>query len=437
MNDPWIDTYASSTSMSERLFERAQQVLPAGVSYSIRDFPPHPFYVDRAEGCHLYDVDGNAYTDYWSGHGALLLGHRPTPVIEAVARQLERGTHFGFSHPLEIEMAELVRSMMPGAEMIRYTNSGTEANMYAVGLARAHTGREKIAKADGGWHGGYDALNKAVHPPFTTPEAAGISAGAVDDTRTFTFNDLDSVWDVIKGKDVACVVIEPMMGAAGFIPAESEFLAGLKTICRETGTLLIFDEVVTGFRLGPGGAQELLGVRPDITVIGKIMGGGFPVGALCGRREVFERFDHRRFPHRQDRAAHGGTFSANPVSMAAGMATLAALQDGAVYAHVDRLGEQARAGLEAIFGKSGIDAAITGLKSTFSVHFQKETPRNARDTARNDVALARRYYDFLLSRRIVYLTPSMPHMFLNAAHRAEDVALFLSGTEDFAKAVAV
>jgi glutamate-1-semialdehyde 2,1-aminomutase len=436
MKDLWSDTYAAGTPTSKRLFERAQQVLPAGVSYAIRDIPPHPFYVDRAEGCRLYDVDGNAYTDYWSGHGALLLGHCPKQVVEAVARQLERGTHFGFCHPLEIELAELVRSMMPGAEMIRYTNSGTEANMYAVGLARAHTGRTKIAKAEGGWHGGYDALNKAVRAPFTVPEAAGISARALDETLTYTFNDLDSVWDVIKGKDVACVVIEPMMGAAGFIPVEPAFLAGLKTICGETGTLLIFDEVVTGFRLGPGGAQELFGVRPDISVIGKIMGGGFPVGALCGRRDVFERLDHRRFPRPQDRAAHGGTFSANPVSMAAGIATLTALRDGEVYAHLDRLGEQARAGLEAIFSRTGIDAAITGLRSTFTIHFQKRTPRNARDMAQNDVALARRYYDFLLSRRIVYLTPTVAHMFLNAAHSTEDVARFLSDTEDFARAVA-
>lgn len=431
----WTHTYATSTSTSKGLFERAQRVLPAGVSYAIRDFPPHPFYVDHASGCRLYDVDGNAYTDYWSGHGALLLGHAPRPVIEAVARQLDLGTHFGFSHMLEIELAELVREMLPGAEMIRFTNSGTEANMYAIGLARAHTGRSKIAKAEGGWHGGYDALNKAVHAPFTTPEAAGIDPKAVEDTLVFTFNDLNSVRDLVKAEEVACVVLEPMMGVAGFIPAEPGFLTGLKTLCEQTGTLLIFDEVVTGFRLGPGGAQELFGVRPDITTIGKIMGGGFPVGALCGRTEVFSRLDHRRFPRLPDRAFHGGTFAANPVSMVAGIATLKALRDGEVYARLDRLGGQARTGLESIFRDSGLDAAITGLGSTFSIHFQKSPPRNAREMAANDFAMARRYYDFLLSRRVVYLTPAVPHMFLNAAHSSEDITEFLSITEDFVRTV--
>lgn len=429
-----LTRYAEATPTSRALFERAARVLPAGVSYAIRDVSPHPFYVDRASGARLTDVDGNVYTDYWSGHGALLLGHAPACVVEAVLRQAERGAHYGFSHALEVELAELVTAMMPAAEMVRYTSSGTEANMYAVGLARAHTGRTKIAKVEGGWHGGYDALRKAVRVPFDQLEA-GLDHRALDSTVVFPFNDLDRAAQAIAQDDLACVVVEPMLGAAGFIPAEPGYLDGLKRLCQEHGTLLIFDEVITGFRLGPGGAQELYSVTPDITVVGKILGGGFPIGALCGRREIFDRLDHRRYPCARERAFQGGTFAANPISMAAGIATLRALEDGRVYRHLERLGEQARTGLARIFASAGIDAAITGLMSTFSIHFRRGTPRNAREASDTDAGLARRYYEAMLAREIAYLTPAVPHMFLNSAHTEQDVAELLTATEAFAREI--
>ncbi|MFH0850279.1 MAG: aminotransferase class III-fold pyridoxal phosphate-dependent enzyme, partial [Candidatus Bathyarchaeota archaeon] len=314
--------YKERTKGSLRLYERAQRVLPAGVSYQLRDITPHPFYVRKAQGVKLTDVDGNVYTDYWVGHGALILGHSPEPVVEAVAKQLHNGTHFGFCHELEIELAERIVDMMPSAEMVRYTSSGTEANLYGTRLARAYTGSMKMVKIEGGWHGGYDSLHTAVHAPFNVPESAGLNPKTVEDTSAVPFNDLEAAEKALKPGDKACLIIEPVMGAGGFITPEQGYLEGLRELCDDTGTLLIFDEVVTGFRLAPGGAQEYYGVTPDVSIIGKILGGGFPVGALVGRREVFERINHNKYPRMQERSAQGGTFTGNPISMTAGIATL-------------------------------------------------------------------------------------------------------------------
>ena len=425
--------YAATTPRSRALFERAARVLPAGVSYAIRDVAPHPFYVDRAAGCRLTDVDGNVYTDYWSGHGALLLGHVPACVAEAVTRQLERGTHYGFAHELEIELAEIIARAIPGVEMVRYTNSGTEAAMYAISLARAYTGRSRIGKVEGGWHGGSDTLRRAVHVPFDEPEA-GLDSAAAGTTVAFPFNDLARARHAIARGDLACVIVEPMLGAAGFIPAEPGYLDGLARACREHGTLLICDEVITGFRYHFGAVQEHHGVRADITVLGKIIGGGFPIGALCGSREVFDRLDHHRFPSPRDRAFHGGTFAGNPISVAAGIATLKALEDGTAYRHLERIGDLARVGLDRAFCEAGIDASVTGITSTVCVHFRRDAPRNAREASEGDVALGRRYYEWMLAARIAYLTPTVAHMFLNAAHTEADIADLVNTTAAFARA---
>jgi glutamate-1-semialdehyde 2,1-aminomutase len=419
------------TTNSKRFFERARQVLPGGVTYGIRDLLPHPFYVSHASEHKLYDVDGNAYTDYWLGHGALLLGHAPKNVVEAVNRQIKNGTHFGYAHPREIELAELVVEMVPSAELVRFTNSGTEANMYAVRLARAYTGRTKIAKFEGGWHGGYDALHKAVHAPFTLFESSGLNPKALEDTLVFPFNELAGVEEAAKHNDLACVIIEPMLGAAGFIPSNANFLEALREICDNTGTVLIFDEVITGFRLSRGGAQEFFGVTPDITVLGKILGGGFPIGGLCGRRDIFERIDQRKYPDFSLRSFHGGTFTGNPMSMIAGIETLQELQNNEVYSTLNRLGKKARTGLVDLFDKEKIDAAITGLGSTFCIHFQKKTPHNAREASHNNTQLARALHSQLLDKGITYASPTLPHMFLSTHHTSHDIDTLLAEVEVF------
>jgi glutamate-1-semialdehyde 2,1-aminomutase len=432
MAETETSAYVTSTPGSRAWFERARQVLPGGVSYGIRDLAPYPFYVTRASGSRLFDVDGNEYTDYWCGHGTLILGHAPKAVVEAAGRQIALGSHFGFAHPLEVELAEMVTRLVPGAEMLRYTNSGTEANMYAIGLARGYTGRTRIAKMEGGWHGGVESLQKAVKPPFDVPDSAGLNPHAMADTMALPFNDLEAAEQALARKDLACLIVEPMMGAAGCIPADREYLVGLRDLTRRHGTLLIFDEVITGFRLAPGGAQQHYGVVADITILGKILGGGFPIGALCGRRDVFERLDHRRFGGKNERVFQGGTFSANPVSLVAGIETLKALADGSVHREVDRLGTLLCAGLADAFRTSGVAAAITGIGSAIGVHFRTGAPRNAREAAEDDTGLARAYFDHMRDRHIAYLSPGLPHMFVSAAHTDRDIEAFVAATAAFA-----
>ena len=281
-----LNRYASEAPKSRRLYERACRVLPAGVSYIIRYFEPYPFYTMKAKGSKLFDVDGNEYIDFWMGHCSLILGHSPSNAMKKVKQQIENGTQYGTSHELEIALAEQVVKMIPSAETVRFTNSGTEAIMYGIRLARTYTGREKIAKFEGGWHGGYDALHVAVKPPLDVPESGGLTSGVLKDTVVLPFNDIEEVKRRVKDEELAAIIVEPVLGAGGGIPAEREFLRELRELCSEKGTLLIFDEVITGFRLSPGGAQQYYGVLPDITVLGKILGGGFPVGAIAGGREI-------------------------------------------------------------------------------------------------------------------------------------------------------
>ena len=429
-----MKSYEEKTPRSKALFERAGLVLPAGVSYAIRGVTPYPFYVSEAKGCKLTDVDGNVYTDYWTGHGALILGHSHPRVMDAVADQIRRGTHIGWSHELEIELAERLVEMVPSAEMVRYTNSGTEANMYSSRLAQAYTGRTKLVKMEGGWHGGYDSLHKGVHAPFNVPESAGLNPKTVEDTIVIPFNDLDAAREALKGEDVASLFVEPLMGVGGFIIAEPGYLEGLREICDQTGTLLIFDEVISGFRLGLGGGQGHFGVTPDITVLGKIMGGGFPVGAFCGRRDIFELLDHHKYPDMQERSFHGGTFTGNPVSMVAGIATLDILKEGRVYEHIDGLGEKVRKGLADIISRSEVEAALTGICSTFGIHFQKEVPKNVREVSKNDPKVAKAYYAHMLSKNIVYVSPMLPHSFICEPHTEGDIEEFLAVNEEFFRA---
>jgi len=425
-----LKEYASKTSKSKALYERAKKVLPAGVSYGIRYFEPYPFYTAKAKGSKLYDVDGNEYIDFWLGHTALILGHSPPAVVEAVKRQLENGTHYGTSHELEIELAEQVVKMVSGAEMVRFTNSGTEANMYATRLVRACTGRSKIAKFEGGWHGGYDALHIGVHYPFNIPESAGLTAGTLQDTILLPFNDLEGVEEKLKNEKVASIVIEPVLGAGGGIPAEKEFLKGLREFCDEKEILLIFDEVITGFRLAPGGAQQYYGIAPDITVFGKILGGGFPIGAFCGCRKIMERLDsllHKR-PHY---SFHGGTFAANPITMTAGLTTLKILEDGQLISKLNMVGDKIREQLREIFEGNSVDVQVTGTSSIFNTHFTKEEVRDANATFRADRKKLVDYNLKLIENGVFFLPTHSGA--LSTAHSKADMEKMLSETEEYAK----
>jgi glutamate-1-semialdehyde 2,1-aminomutase len=423
------EEYISKTPKSKALYERAKKVLPAGVSYGIRYFEPYPFYVAKAKGSKLYDVDGNEYIDFWLGHTALILGHSPPQIVKAVEKQLENGTHYGVSHELEIALAEQVTKMVPSAEMLRFTNSGTEANMYATRLARAYTGRRKIAKFEGGWHGGYDALHVAVKPPFDVPESAGLTPGAVQDTIVLPFNDLEGVKKRLKG-EIAGIIIEPVLGVGGGPTAEKEFLKGLRELCDEKGILLIFDEVITGFRLAPGGAQQYFGVKPDVTTLGKILGGGFPIGAFCGRREVMERVNMLRY-QRPQLSFHGGTFVANPITMAAGLATLKILEDGQLINKMNKLGDKIREELREIFGVNGVDVQATGVGSMFNTLFTKEAVKDANVTFRSNRKKHADYHSNLIANGVFFLPTH--NGVLSTAHSNADIEKLFSETEKYAK----
>ncbi|MDH7478068.1 MAG: aspartate aminotransferase family protein [Candidatus Bathyarchaeota archaeon] len=428
-----FEDYISKTQKSKTLYERAKRVLPAGVSYAIRYFEPYPFYVAKAKGSKLYDVDGNIYIDFWLGHTALILGHSPPTVVKAVKRQIENGTHYGVAHELEIALAEQVTKMIPSAKMVRFTNSGTEANMYAIRLARAYTGRNKIAKFEGGWHGGYDALHIAVKPPLDVPESAGLTKGALQDTIILPYNNLEGVRMKLKNEEVAAILIEPVLGVGGGIFAEKEFLKGLRELCDKKGTLLIVDEVITGFRLAPGGVEQYFGVKPDITVLGKILGGGFPIGAFCGPTEIMERVDTLRY-QRPQYSFHGGTFAANPITMTAGLATLKILEDGKLINRLNKLGDKIREQLREIFEAKGIDVQVAGTGSIFNVHFTKEALRDVNAVFRADRKKLFDYHLRLIANGVFFLPTH--NGTLCTAHTKADIEKLLSETEKSAESIA-
>lgn len=424
-----VGDYVSKTKKSKTLYERARKVLPAGVSYGIRYFEPYPFYTANAKGSKLYDVDGNEYVDFWLGHTALILGHSPPAVMKVVREQLEKGTQYGTSHELEIELAEQVARMVPAAQMTRFTNSGTEANMYATRLARTYTGKNKIAKFEGGWHGGYDALHVGVKYPFDIQESAGLTAGSVQDTIVLPFNDLEGVRERLRNQRVASILVEPVLGAGGGIPAEKEFLKGLRELCDEKDCLLIFDEVITGFRLAPGGGQQYYCAKPDITILGKILGGGFPIGAFCGRREIMEHLDTLAYK-RPHYSFHGGTFTANPITMSAGLATLKLLEDGQLINRLNKTGEKIRKQVKNIFEAHGIDVQVTGAGSIFNTHFSKEEVKNA-STAYQADRNRLVDYDLALIANGVFFLPTHTGV-ISAAHSRTDIERLFTETEKYA-----
>ncbi len=422
--------YTSKTAKSKQLHERAKQVLPAGVSYFIRYFEPYPFYIDCAKGSKIKDVDGNVYIDFWMGHYTHILGHSPENIIEAVKKQVEHGTHYGVCHELEIALAEQIVKMVPSARMVRFCNSGTEAAMYATRLARAYTGKSKVVKFEGGWHGGYDALHVAVKPPFDMPESKGITESALKDTIVAPFNDLQETERKIRDQEVAAVIVEPVLGSGGCIPAEKEFLKGLRELCHQKDVLLVFDEIITGFRLAPGGAQQSYGVTPDVTLLGKILGGGFPIGAVAGRKDVMERMDPTLF-ERPNFSFHGGTFTANPATLCAGLEMLKTLEDGHVISRLNAVGEKIHKGLEDAFQRGKVDVRVNRAGSLFHVHFTKEEVKNAKVASEADRKKLTEYHQTLINNGVFFL-PNKTGA-ISSAHSKEDLDKLLDETEMYVK----
>ncbi|MCS7099058.1 MAG: aspartate aminotransferase family protein [Sulfolobales archaeon] len=427
--------FSAKTPRSRELFERSRRVLPGGVTYAIRFFKPHPLYIEKAEGTRVWDVDGNEYVDYWMGHGTHILGHSPKIVVDSVREILGRGTHFGYENPYAVEYAELLSRVVPGLEMVRFTNSGTEANMYALRLARAFTRRRYVVKIEGGWHGGYDALHTSVTPPFAGPESAGLPEEYVKYTLTVPYNDVEATEEVLKKYPVAAVFVEPVIGAGGCVEPVGSYLKDLRELTYRYGSLLVFDEVITGFRLAPGGGQEYFDVRADLVVLGKVVGGGFAgAGAFGGRSEVMELLDHLKHPDPRSRSFHGGTFVGNPVNMVAGYALVKYLAENrSLYEASNSAWSEFRRSIDRVCEDYGRACWTTGAGSMVGIHFTKLRPRNVREVYEHrwSRVVEHAYHLHARTSGILYISEKLVHLLPSLVHSKSEIELFRNTFESF------
>jgi glutamate-1-semialdehyde 2,1-aminomutase len=395
----------ASFEESKRRIEAASRYLPGGVSSNFRlGMVPTPLVIERAEGPYLFDVDGNRLIDYYLGMGPMILGHNPPAIRQAVAAQLERGLLYGAQSPVEAELAELFCAMVPCAEKLRFASSGSEAVQAALRLARAATGRKVVVKFEGHYHGWFDNIlvSVAATPasagddarPNRNPGSTGQDETAWRNVEVLGWNDLAAVDQRLAARDVAAVIMEPAMCNAGSILPSEDYLPGVRNACTRSGTVLIFDEVITGFRVAPGGAQQLFGVTPDLATFGKCLANGFPVAAVAGRADLLDLFV-------TGGAVHGGTYNAQPVSMAASLATLQALADGRAHREIARLGKRLMEGISARLTEAGIPAVVTGFPQIFHVAFGLAEPaRSYRDLMRMDRPRYVRFCGEMLKRRV-------------------------------------
>jgi glutamate-1-semialdehyde 2,1-aminomutase len=411
------------TAESRRLFADARGVMPGGVNSPVRAFGSvggDPLFIASAAGATLTDADGNAYLDYVGSWGPMILGHAHPVILDAVSKTLPLGTSFGAPTATEVDLAELVVDMVPSIEIVRFVNSGTEATMSAVRLARAATGRSKVIKFRGGYHGHADVFLVEAGSGAATlgvPSSPGVPSAVVADTLVAEYNDLESVDALLAtvATEVACIIVEPVAGNMGCVPPDEGFLDGLRSRCDRTGALLIFDEVMTGFRVAPGGAQERFGVTPDLTTLGKVIGGGLPVGAYGGRADLMRQVAP------DGPVYQAGTLSGNPLAMAAGLATLRYLQSHPdCYAALERLGARFDAGW-ATLRKEGYAITWNRVGSMGSLFFTATSVTDWHSAAASDGAAFSRYFNGMLHRGI-YLAPSpFEALFLSAAHTESDI----------------
>ncbi len=408
---------------SKRLHKTAQNLMPGGVNSPVRSFNAvggSPAFINRAKGAYTYDEDGNKYIDYMSSWGPLILGHSDPDVVRAVKKAAERGTSYGAPCQNEVEIAKLIVKSFPGIDMIRMTSSGTEATMSAVRLARAYTGRDYIIKFEGCYHGHADFLLVQAGSgatTFGTPSSPGVPKAFTDKTLLAKYNDISSVEKLFKkyGDKIAAIILEPVAANMGVIPPQKNFLKKLRTITKKNGALLIFDEVITGFRLGMGGAQKYFGVTPDITCLGKIVGGGLPVGAFGGSKKIMSMVAPIG-PMYQ-----AGTLSGNPLAMAAGLTTLTKLNKSANYKKLRNLTENLVEGLEDIINKLKIDATINSLESMFTLFFTSPAPHDYKSALSCDTKKYSKFFENLLSTGIMFPPSQFEAVFLSLSHTEDDV----------------
>ncbi len=411
------------TERSEALFSRARQVIPGGVNSPVRAFRAvggHPLFIERGAGAYLFDVDGNRYIDYVGSWGPLIFGHAHPQVLDAVTRAAQNGTSFGAPTEAEVRLAELVIDAMPSIELVRFVNSGTEATMSALRLARAYTRRTKIVKFAGGYHGHADMLLVAAGSGALTlgvPDSPGVPPAATAETLVAPYNNLGAVRELFERfpEEIAAVIVEPVAGNMGCVPPAPEFLPGLRELTREYGALLIFDEVMTGFRVAYGGAQALYGLTPDITCLGKIVGGGLPAAAYGGRRDILSQISP------SGPVYQAGTLSGNPLAMAAGATQLELLRAPGTYERLDALSARLAAGIGAAAHSAGVPVFQTRVGSMFCTFFTDGAVTDEESAKRSDTQAYARFFRAMLEQG-VYLAPSQFEAgFMSLAHSDEDI----------------
>ena len=424
---------------SSQLFSAASQVIPGGVNSPVRAFKSvggTPIFIKKAKGAYLEDVDGNTYIDYIASWGPLILGHAYEPVIDAVVAKAQLGTSFGTPTEIETQLAALAIEMVPHIEKIRFVNSGTEACMSAVRLARGYTKKDKIIKFEGCYHGHSDSFliqagSGAV--TFGAPNSPGVTQGTAKDTLLATYNQLESVQELVTANqgEIAAIIIEPVAGNMGCIPPDAAFIAGLRSLCDQEGILLIFDEVMTGFRLGRGGAQEVLGIKADIVCFGKVIGGGLPVGAFAASKKIMSHLAP------EGPIYQAGTLSGNPLAMAAGLAMLQALdQDPQVFTRLAEKTAYLHKGIEQVLNQAGVQFQINRFGSMISVHFTDTEVVDFKTSAHGNNDTFKKYFHGMLARG-VYLPPSaFESYFLNDALSYDDLDKTISALASFAKELA-
>ncbi len=418
--------------LSEELFDRAVKVIPGGVNSPVRAYGPigmAPRFIDRADGCYIYDVEGNEYVDYIDSWGPMILGHNFPEVKESVLKACEKGLSFGCATAIEVEMAEFICDHIPHVDMVRMVNSGTEAVMSAVRVARGFTGKNKIIKFAGCYHGHSDAMLVSAGSGVMTsgvPDSAGVPKGCTEDTMTAVYNDLDSVRALMEQADgkTAAVIVEAVGANMGVVPPKKGFLEGLRKLCDEFGALLIFDEVITGFRLAFGGAAEYFGVTPDLVTYGKIIGAGMPVGAYGGRREIMELVSP------VGKVYQAGTLSGNPIAMAAGLTQLKYLYEHPeVYTELEKKGEKLYGGMEKILAEKGLPYHVNHVASLGSLFFTEQEVVDYTSAKSADIKAFSEYFKGMLAQGI-HLAPSQfEAMFLSVAHTDEVIERTLEAVE--------
>lgn len=409
---------------SKKLFEEAQKYIPGGVNSPVRAFKSvggDPLFISKGHGSKMVDADGNEYIDYIGSWGPHLFGHNPDFIKEALLEQIENGVSFGAPAEIEINMARIITELVPSVEMVRMVNSGTEATMSAVRAARGYTGKDKFIKFEGCYHGHADHfLIKAGSGALTLgiPTSPGVTQGNARDTLTADFNNIDSVKKLVAANknEIAAIIIEPIAGNMGVIPATEEFLTELREICDRENVILIFDEVMTGFRVAPGGAQEVLGVKPDLTTFGKIIGGGLPVGAFGGKKEIMEKIAP------VGPVYQAGTLSGNPLAMAAGYAALKKIKDNPyTYTILEEQSAYLEKGLKENLRQIGKDYTMTRIGSMMCMFFTEAEVTDFKSAVKSDTELYGKYFNQMLKQGI-YLAPAQfEAMFVSTAHTKEDL----------------